>query len=86
MLLVVLLGVAIAAQAQSLGCGDFEHHYGPFDYRTASKKQRDLVERFHFTQDVASLKKGASTSKIAGDPPLASIISRKPSMSTTRLS
>jgi tetratricopeptide (TPR) repeat protein len=65
--LVVLLGVAIAAQAQSLGCGDFEHHYGPFDYRTASKKQRDLVERFHFTQDVASLKKGASTSKIAGD-------------------
>jgi tetratricopeptide (TPR) repeat protein len=65
--LVVLLGAAVSGQAQSLGCGDFEHHYGPFDYRTASKKQRDLVERFHFTQDVATLKKGASTSRIAGD-------------------
>jgi predicted Zn-dependent protease len=62
-----MLGVAIDGHAQSLGCGDFEHHYGPFDYRTATKKQRDLVERFHFTQDVATLTKGASTTKIAGD-------------------
>jgi tetratricopeptide (TPR) repeat protein len=66
-LLLALLSVAITGHGQSLGCGDFEHHYGPFDYRTATKKQRDLVERYHFTQDVATLKKGASTTKIAGD-------------------
>ncbi len=65
--LAVLLAVAIDGHAQSLDCGDFTGHYGPFDYRTADKKLRDRIEQYHFTPDVAALRKGASTTNIAGD-------------------
>src|SRR6185369_7527476 len=40
--------------------------FGPFDYRTASEKEKDVVESHHFTPDVASLRSG-STSSLGGD-------------------
>jgi len=40
--------------------------FGPFDYRTASEKEKDIVESHHFTPDVASLRSG-STSSLGGD-------------------
>jgi Flp pilus assembly protein TadD len=61
------LGV-LPALASAQECGDpFHNHYGPFDYRTTSRQNRELVERYHFTQDVATLKRGASTIRIGAD-------------------
>jgi|GEM_PF-559074 len=52
-------------QAQTAGantCGDpFQNHYGPFDYRTATKENLKLVEGAHFTPGVESLTKPATT-------------------------
>lgn len=42
-------------------CGPLENHYGPFDYRKATREERELVERFHFTPAVESLRGGASS-------------------------
>lgn len=39
---------------------------GPWDYRTATKEQRTLVESFHFTRSVEMLREGASGT-IGGD-------------------
>lgn len=39
---------------------------GPWDYRTATKEQRTLVESFHFTRSVETLSAGA-TGAIGGD-------------------
>ena len=47
------------------GC-DLESSYGPFDYRTASQKDRDLVEKFHFTRDVEMLRHGSTGGSIPG--------------------
>jgi len=56
------------AQAQSgWFCGPLENGYGPFDYRSTPYDKREIVERFHFTPQVRSLSKGASTTKIGGD-------------------
>ena len=55
---------AHAAQAE---CGSLENGFGPFDYRTATQKQRETVERYHFTSNVEQLRKGESTVRIAGD-------------------
>lgn len=60
-----------AAQLSSLpapeACGNLANHYGPFDYRTQNEKQRDLVERFHFTPSVEQLRAGKSTTVIGAD-------------------
>jgi predicted Zn-dependent protease len=48
-------------------CGDLRNHYGPFDYRTQSMEQRDLVERHHFTTQVEQLRAGESTAVIGSD-------------------
>lgn len=34
--------------------------YGPWDYRTATKEQRTLVESYHFTRSVETLRAGAT--------------------------
>lgn len=48
-------------------CGNpFVNSYGPFDYRTATAEQRKLVESFHFSGDVESLRAGL-TGPIGGD-------------------
>ena len=54
--------------AQDPVCGDpFRNHFGPFDYNTATQPQRDIVERFHFTEQVATLRRGQSTFNIGAD-------------------
>jgi len=40
--------------------------YGPWDYRTATKEQRTLVESYHFTRSVETLRAG-STGTIGSD-------------------
>ena len=56
------------SQAQDAACGDpFHNHFGPFDYRTATKGQRDIVESYHFTAAVATLRHGESTNKLGKD-------------------
>lgn len=59
---------ASVASAQGGPCGDpFRNHYGPFDYNTTTQEQRELVEKFHFTEQVATLRAGESTTKIGAD-------------------
>lgn len=41
-------------------CGDLKNPFGPFDYRTATADQRDIVERHHFTSSVELLQKGVT--------------------------
>jgi tetratricopeptide (TPR) repeat protein len=48
-------------------CGPLENGVGPYDYRTATRAERDIVERHHFTSDVELLIRGRSTSAIGGD-------------------
>lgn len=56
-------------QAQEVpGCGSLKNAFGPFDYRDPLNRQERLpmVEAFHFTPDVESLRQGASGS-VLGD-------------------
>jgi tetratricopeptide (TPR) repeat protein len=46
-------------------CGELTNAYGPFDYRT-SRDKLAIVEGAHFTQDVETLRRGA-TGKLGGD-------------------
>jgi Flp pilus assembly protein TadD len=67
-----LLAALVACAATSTAhaaeeCGRLENGFGPFDYRTATEKQRDTVERYHFTDNVATLRKGESTMRVGGD-------------------
>ena len=60
-------GTMAAEQAEYSTCGALQlGGYGPFDYRTATPFERNIVEGAHFTPDVANLKAGASGS-IGGD-------------------
>jgi tetratricopeptide (TPR) repeat protein len=63
-----MLVVALAAAACSASvawaqiestCGDpFKNAFGPYDYRTATPSQLEVVEQHHFTSDVESLRAG----------------------------
>jgi hypothetical protein len=59
-LLTSLFAIGGAYGQENRSCGTLKNAYGPFDYRTATREQKDLVETFHFTPDVESLKRGAS--------------------------
>jgi predicted Zn-dependent protease len=61
--LLILAFAPLVAIAQ--GCGSLKNLYGPFDYRT-DKKHLELVEAYHFTPDVATLRRG-STGSIGSD-------------------
>jgi tetratricopeptide (TPR) repeat protein len=70
----VLLGFAgmgapiVAAHAQDMSvCGSLQNAFGPHDYRTATAQQRSTVENFHFTRDVETLRRGASSTRIGAD-------------------
>jgi len=60
--------VTQAAAQEVLGCGVLQNAYGPFDYRDPVSKRDSLpiVEVFHFTPDVESLRHGRSGS-VLGD-------------------
>lgn len=62
-----LLAWGASAHAQEVpGCGVLENAYGPYDYRDPVNRRDKLpvVERFHFTPDVESLRQGRSGSVI----------------------
>ena len=48
-----VMGTASAATR----CGELANAVGPYDYQTTSQKKRDLVEHFHFTESVETLRK-----------------------------
>jgi len=54
--------VAVGIQAQDIsGCDlNLANSTGPWDYRTASPENKNLVERAHFTRGVESLTRGVS--------------------------
>ncbi len=60
-MLVIGAGVANAYEP----CGPLKTGYGPYDYRT-QKKKLELVEQFHFTSDVETLRHG-NTGPLGGD-------------------
>lgn len=60
----VSMTVSVTAAA-SPECGSLQNPYGPFDYRT-DKERLKIVEAYHFTPDVESLKSG-HTATIGGD-------------------
>jgi tetratricopeptide (TPR) repeat protein len=73
----LVLAVSIPVQVEAQGrrslpdtatgvCGRLENPYGPFDFRTTPFPKRDIVERYHFTTEVATLQRGVSGS-IGGD-------------------
>jgi tetratricopeptide (TPR) repeat protein len=47
-------------------CGSLENGYGPYDVRTATHSQIDIVEKNHFNSDVQQLRAGM-TSTLGGD-------------------
>jgi tetratricopeptide (TPR) repeat protein len=50
-----------------IDCGNpFKNAYGPFDYRTATKYEKNIVETHHFTPDVETLRHGI-TSPLGGE-------------------
>lgn len=49
---------AIADDLDLQGCPELRHGYGPYDYRTASKEQKRLVEGAHFFPNVENLVSG----------------------------
>ena len=51
-----------AATANNEACGGLNNAYGPWDYSNASQREQRLpiVEQFHFTSEVETLKAGAS--------------------------
>lgn len=60
-----ILSTTVAAQALPPGCGDLGNHYGPFDFRV-DKEKLGVVEHYHFTPAVESLKSGV-TGQIGDD-------------------
>ncbi|UCV17318.1 tetratricopeptide repeat protein [Ferribacterium limneticum] len=54
---VLAVSVAHATEGGFVWCPPIKHSYGPFDYRTATKDERDLVEGPHFHANVEALRK-----------------------------
>jgi tetratricopeptide (TPR) repeat protein len=66
--LAVLGTLPPTAGAQGLeACGSIENAYGPYDYRTITEFQRQLVEGAHFTPQVESLQRGIGNRSLGGD-------------------
>jgi tetratricopeptide (TPR) repeat protein len=66
LLLLALCLSAAAGQARAFDeCGDLRTHYGPFDY-WIDKPKLGIVESYHFTSEVETLKAGRS-GYIGGD-------------------
>lgn len=61
--------VAHAQLAGEAACGPLAKGYGPFDYRKTTKKDHELVEKYHFTPKVEALLDGETTMKrdLGGD-------------------
>ncbi len=57
LLVCALSGAAFAGESD---CGPLTNHVGPWDYNTASREQRLIVDRVHFTSGVEQLKQRAT--------------------------
>lgn len=55
------------AQSLSPVCGELTNGYGPFDYRKTDTARREIVEKFHFTSKVETLRGGSTASTPGGD-------------------
>lgn len=62
----VVAATSAAGAALPIQCGRLENAFGPFDYRTASKANRDIVEGAHFTIGIETLRK-TETGKFGAD-------------------
>lgn len=68
--LVFACGYADGADVHGIqvdGCGYLANAYGPFDFRTATFGQIDIVEKYHFNADVENLKTGISTAYVVNE-------------------
>lgn len=64
----LFLPFAAISQSSYQACGNLEYGgYGPFDYRSTEIAKRELVEKFHFTQKVETLRGGSTASTPGGD-------------------
>lgn len=66
LLLAVCLSAAWPVAADEISCGSLKNATGPFDYRKPDLESLRLVEEFHFTPEVESLKV-AKTGYLGGD-------------------
>lgn len=58
----------IHVAADELACGSLANAFGPFDYRDHTKsKELHIVESYHFTPEVKSLQRGATSSNVMDD-------------------
>lgn len=62
-LLTVVAGLQV--HADEIDCGTLANATGPWDYRAADQKTRSMVESFHFTPQVETLRSG-QTSTLPG--------------------
>lgn len=60
--------LVLSAPQLPYGCGTLENAYGPYDYTNPVhvRERLPIVERYHFTRDVETLRAGASTSRGPG--------------------
>ena len=63
-LLLLLTAAPVRAMEE---CGSLDNAYGPYDYWTAKPEQRSIVERHHLTDDVLTLRRGATSTRVGGD-------------------
>ncbi|MGE0436446.1 MAG: hypothetical protein AB7G76_03585 [Steroidobacteraceae bacterium] len=65
---VVALCCNFALGQEVPGCGNLQNAFGPYDYRDPGQaKNLDVVERFHFTQQVEFLERGQSSAEPLSD-------------------
>jgi tetratricopeptide (TPR) repeat protein len=67
LLLMAVLAIARPAAADESTCGTLRTAWGPFDYRSASVRQIQIVEDYHFTPEVEMLKRGKSNVHVGAD-------------------
>jgi len=63
----MLIHAATSRSQVVSACGQLTNEEGPFDYRNAPPKILDLVQRYHFTESVATLAGGSTASNVAAD-------------------
>ena len=63
----LLLPIAAIGETGYQACGSLDNGYGPFDYRSTDRAKIEVVEKFHFTPKVETLKGGSTASTPGGD-------------------
>jgi tetratricopeptide (TPR) repeat protein len=59
--------LVVTTASAATRCGELANAVGPYDYRNATQQKRELIERFHFTESVETLRKGQSSVSIGAD-------------------